>query len=286
VTAAELVEVTKRFGASTAVDRVSFSVEVGEVVALLGPNGAGKTTSLALLLGLRRPDSGRAVVFGGDPRAASVRRAIGVTPQEVGCPHALRVAEVIGLVRAHYPQPLPKDEILDRFGLTTLAQRQIGGLSGGERRRLAVALAFAGGPPLVVLDEPTAGLDGDSRRAVWDAVRRHAAAGGSVLLTTHHLDEAEALATRVIVIESGRLVAAGEVAAIKGSVGLTRVSFSVPPNGFDCEGAERDGERVALLVRDAGDAVARLVHEGVRLDELEVRPVTLEEAVTALRERR
>jgi len=286
MTAAELAEVTKRFGASTAVDRVSLTVEPGEVVALLGPNGAGKTTSLALLLGLRRPDSGRALVFGGDPRRASVRRAVGVTPQDVGYPHALRVAEVIALVRAHYPRPLPQEEILHRFGLATLAHRQIGGLSGGQRRRLAVAVAFAGGPPLVVLDEPTAGLDGDSRLAVWDVVRRHAADGGSVLLTTHHLDEAEALATSVVVIESGRIVAAGEVAAIKGSVGLTRVSFSLPANGFDWEGAERDGGRVALLVRDAGDAVVRLVHQGVRLDELEVRPVTLEEAVTALRGRR
>jgi len=283
MTAAALVEATKSFGAAPAVDRVTFGVEEGEVVALLGPNGAGKTTSIALLLGLRRPDSGRALLFGRDPRAAGARTAIGVTPQEMGFPHALRVVEVVRLVRAHYPQPLPERDVLERFGLDRFAKRQVGGLSGGERRRLAVALAFAGDPRLVVLDEPTSGLDAESRRSVWDAVRRHAAAGRAVLLTTHDLDEAEALASRVVVIESGRIVADGEVAAIKGSAGLTRISFAAPANGFACAGVERDGDRVAILVRDAGIEIAHLVRQGVPLDELEVRPVTLEEAVTVLR---
>jgi len=283
MTAAALVEATKSFGAAPAVDRVTFGVEEGEVVALLGPNGAGKTTSMALLLGLRRPDSGRALLFGRDPRAADARTAIGVTPQEMGFPHALRVVEVVRLVRAHYPQPLPERDVLERFGLDRFAKRQVGGLSGGERRRLAVALAFAGDPRLVVLDEPTSGLDAESRRSVWAAVRRHAAAGRAVLLTTHHLDEAEALASRVVVIESGRIVADGQVAAIKGSAGLTRISFAAPANGFVWAGMERDADRVAILVRDAGIEIARLVRQGVPLHELEVRPVTLEEAVTVLR---
>ena len=283
MTAAALVEASKRFGGTPALDRVTFAVDDGDVVALLGPNGAGKTTSIALLLGLRRPDTGRALLFGRDPRAAAARRTLGVTPQEMGFPHTLRVVEVVRLVRAHYPQPLSEGDILERFGLTRLAKRQVGGLSGGERRRLAVALAFAGDPRLVVLDEPTSGLDAESRRSVWEAVRGHAAAGGALLLTTHHLDEAEALASRVVVIESGRIVAEGAVAAIKRSAGLARISFAAPTNGFAWAGAGREGDRVAILVRDAGVEIARLVRHGVPLHDLEVRPVTLEEAVTALR---
>jgi len=201
----------------------------------------------------------------------------------MGFPHTLRVVEVVRLVRAHYPRPLSEGDILERFGLTRLAKRQVGGLSGGERRRLAVALAFAGDPRLVVLDEPTSGLDAGSRRSVWEAVRGHAAAGGALLLTTHHLDEAEALASRVVVIESGRIVAEGAVAAIKRSAGLARISFAAPTNGFAWAGAGREGDRVAILVRDAGVEIARLVRQGVPLHDLEVRPVTLEEAVTALR---
>jgi len=283
MTAAALVEASKRFGGTRALDRVTFAVDDGDVVALLGPNGAGKTTSIALLLGLRRPDTGRALLFGRDPRAAAARRTLGVTPQEMGFPHTLRVVEVVRLVRAHYPRPLSEGDILERFGLTRLAKRQVGGLSGGERRRLAVALAFAGDPRLVVLDEPTSGLDAGSRRSVWEAVRGHAAAGGALLLTTHHLDEAEALASRVVVIESGRIVAEGAVAAIKRSAGLARISFAAPTNGFAWAGADREGDRVAILVRDAGGEIARLVRQGVPLHDLEVRPVTLEEAVTALR---
>jgi ABC-2 type transport system ATP-binding protein len=283
MTAAALIDVSKTFGGAPAVDRITFAVEEGEVVALLGPNGAGKTTSIALLLGLRRPDAGQALLFGRDPRSAEARIAVGVTPQEMGFPHALRVVEIVHLVRAHYPQPLSEGNVLERFGLVRLASRQVGGLSGGERRRLAVALAFAGDPPLIVLDEPTSGLDGESRRSVWEAIRRHAAAGRAVLLTTHHLDEAEALASRVVVIEDGRIVAEGGVAAIRSSAGLTRISFATPSNGFTWAGADRDGERVAVLVPDAGDEIVRLVQHGVPLRDLEVRPVTLEEALGRLR---
>jgi ABC-2 type transport system ATP-binding protein len=281
---AALQNVTKRFGSTVAVSDATFGVDEGEVVALLGPNGAGKTTSLALLLGLRRPDEGRATVFDGDPRRAETRRHVGVTPQEMAFPHALRVAEIVDLVRAHYEHPLARDDVLERFGLEALARRQVGGLSGGERRRVAVALAFAGGTPLVVLDEPTASLDTGARRAVWDEIRAHGAGGGSVLLTTHHLDEAEALASRVVVIERGRIVADSAVAEIKAAAGLTRVRFRTPLD-IRVEKARRDGDHVHLLVPDAGRTVERLVRDGVPLRDLEVRPASLEEALEALRER-
>jgi ABC-2 type transport system ATP-binding protein len=282
---AELIEATKRFAATTALAGVSFAVDRGETLAILGANGAGKTTSVSLLLGLRRPDTGLARIFGRDPRAPSARRAVGVTPQEEAFPATLTTTEIIRLVGAHYPRPLAESDAIARFGLAALARRQAGGLSGGERRRLAVTLAFVGNPPLVVLDEPTAGLDAESRRAVWDAIGSHAAAGGTVLLTTHHLDEAEALASHVVVLDAGRVVLDAEVAAIKRAAGVSQISFRSPGTGFTWEGAEVNGSRVRIAARDAGAVVGALVRARVALDDLEVRPVTLEEAVDRLRRR-
>jgi ABC-2 type transport system ATP-binding protein len=214
VIAAALWAVSKRFGQTVALDCVDVAVEAGEIVALLGPNGAGKTTALSLLLGLRRPDSGRAEIFGVDPRRASARLAVGVTPQEDGFPPTLRVREIVEFVRAHFPFPAQTDELLERFDLTPVAGRQAGGLSGGERRRLSVALAFAGDPAVMFLDEPTAGLDVASRRAVWSELDRYCLDGGTVLLTTHHVEEAEHLATRIVVLAHGDVVAEGTSAQL------------------------------------------------------------------------
>jgi ABC-2 type transport system ATP-binding protein len=223
VTAAALRRVTKRFGETTALDTVDLEIAAGEVVALLGPNGAGKTTALSILLGLRRPDSGRAELFGRDPRQPSARAAIGVTPQDGGFPLTLRVGEVVDLVRAHFPRPASRQELLERFGLQGIARRQTGGLSGGERRRLSVALAFAGRPQAVFLDEPTTGLDVEARRAAWREIGLFAGEGGTVLLTTHYLEEAEALASRIVLIARGRIVAEGtsvELSAQASAAGL------------------------------------------------------------------
>jgi ABC-2 type transport system ATP-binding protein len=280
VTAALLERVTKRFGTVDALDDVSFAVDEGEVVALLGPNGAGKSTALAVLLGLRCPDRGSASLFGADPRTPASRLNVGLTPQETVFPPTLRVREVIDLVRAHYRRPVPAALVHERFDLGGFAGRQLGGLSGGERRRVAVALAFAGAPRLVVLDEPTTGLDAGSRQAVWLAIRAHVERGGTILLTTHHLEEADALARRVVLIELGRIVADGTVAAIKAEAGLTRVSIRAAP-GVSVDGGTRDGDFVRILVRDAGAAVEQLVRTGVPLVDLEVRPLTLEEALAA-----
>jgi ABC-2 type transport system ATP-binding protein len=216
VIAAALWAVSKRFGETVALDRVDLVVEAGEVVALLGPNGAGKTTALSILLGLRRPDEGRAEIFGVDPRRPSARVAVGVTPQESGFPPTLRVREIIDLVRAHFPFPAPTDELLDRFDLRTIARSQAGGLSGGERRRLSVALAFAGEPAAIFLDEPTAGLDVRSRRSVWAEIDQYSTDGGTVLLTTHYLEEAERLARRIVLLARGRVVAEGTADALAG----------------------------------------------------------------------
>jgi ABC-2 type transport system ATP-binding protein len=280
VSVAALDDVTKRFGDVTALDGVSFAIAPGDVVALLGRNGAGKSTALAVLLGLRCPDTGTARLFGVDPRRANARQLVGVALQDADFPATLRVRELVELVRAHYVFPLPTPSVLREFGLGELAGRQLGGLSGGERRRVAVALAFAGRPSLVVLDEPTAGLDGSSRRSVWAAIQTHAEEGGTVLLTTHHLEEAEALATRVVLIEAGTVVTDGSVAAIKAGAGLTRVTFHTSSD-IPIDGAERDGTLVRIFTSDAGALVERLVRDDVRLTDLEVRALTLEEAIAA-----
>ena len=285
MSAAALDAVTKQFGPVTALADVTLAIEEGEVLALLGPNGAGKSTALALLLGLRVPDRGIARLFGLDPRRAEARRDVGVAPQETAFPPTLRVAEVVELVRRHYAAPLAVPVLSERFGLGGLLRRQLGGLSGGERRLVAVALAFAGRPRLVVLDEPTAALDTDARLRVWNATRAHAYGGGTVVLTTHHVDEAEALAQRVVLLEAGTVVADEGIDELKGAAGLTRFSFRASPR-LERSGVVRDGDLVRADVEDAGAFVASLVRRGVELAALEVRPLTLEEAIAARKARR
>lgn len=210
---------TKRYGNLTAVENLSFQLERGDVLGFLGPNGAGKTTAVQTMLGLRRPDAGTIRVLGEAPGDLRARRRIGVTLQVMDTPELLRVDEVLSFVAAHFPHPRPLGALLDEFGLAEVKQRQVGGLSGGQLRRLALALAFAGNPELVFLDEPTTGLDVESRRAVWDAIRRFSASSGTILLTTHHLEEAEALASRVAVMHEGRVIRVGPAAALKRELG-------------------------------------------------------------------
>ncbi len=279
---AELADVHKSFGGQPALNGLDLTVAEGEIVALLGPNGAGKTTAIDILLGLRRPDRGTARLFGADPRRPATRRRIGATPQDTGFPENLSVAELAGFVRRHYPAPRPADELLDDFGLTDLATRQVGGLSGGQRRRVAVALAFAGNPRAVFLDEPTTGLDVAARRALWATAARYAADGGTLFLTTHYLEEAEALASRVVLIDRGAVVAAGSLPEIKAAVEIRRVGYTGPPAADlpGVAGRETDGARQTLWCRDADATVRALVAGGTDFRDLEVAPVSLEEAVT------
>ncbi|MBB4919383.1 ABC transporter ATP-binding protein [Streptosporangium saharense] len=277
---ARTVEVTRTYGSVTALDRVSLDIHAGELVGLLGPNGAGKSTLVNLFAGLRRPTSGTVELLGGSPLDPARRRGIGVTPQETGLPPALRVGECVDFVRAHFPGAVDRGELLDRFGLADLVKRQIGGLSGGQKRRLAVALAFAGNPRLVFLDEPTTGLDVEARHALWDAVRDFHAAGGTVVLTSHYLEEIEALAKRVVVIGEGRVLTDDTMEAVRGLVGVHRVTVTVPetPDLPGVIGVEREGDRTHLLTADADALVRELVLTGVPFSGLEVRPTSLEEA--------
>jgi ABC-2 type transport system ATP-binding protein len=282
---ARALGVSRRYGDVLALDRVDLDVPAGELVGLLGPNGAGKSTLVSLFTGVRRPTSGTVQLCGGDPRDPASRRALGVTPQETGLPGALRVGEVVDFVRAHFPDPLGRAELLDRFGLTDLARRQTGGLSGGQKRRVAVALAFVGRPRIVFLDEPTTGLDVEARHSLWDGIRAFHADGGTVVLTSHYLEEIEALARRVVVIGGGRVLADDTVAAVRGLVAIRRVSLTVPvplPELPGVVGTERDGDRTHLLTGDADRLVRDLVARDVPFTELEVRPTSLEEAFLTL----
>ncbi|MER7586833.1 ABC transporter ATP-binding protein [Micromonospora sp. NPDC127501] len=284
MTLARADQASRRYGDVLALDRVDLEVRAGELVGLLGPNGAGKSTLMNLLVGLRRPSSGRVELFGGDPRDPASRRQIGVTPQETGLPGTLRVGEVVDFVSAHYPDPVPRAELLDRFGLADLARRQTGGLSGGQRRRLAVALAFVGRPRLVLLDEPTTGLDVAARHTLWEAIRAFHEDGGTVLLSSHYLEEVEALAHRVVVIGQGRVLADDTVDAVRGIVGVRRVSL-VADDLPDLPGvvrSERVDGRLHLLTTDADELVRALVTAQTPFTELEVRPTSLEEAFLAI----
>jgi ABC-2 type transport system ATP-binding protein len=275
---------SRRYGDVLALDRVSVAIGEGEVVGLLGPNGAGKTTLVNLLVGLRRATSGRVELFGGDPLRAEHRRHIGVTPQETGLPPMMRVRECVEYVAAHFADPMPLDDVLTRFGLDGLGRRQTGGLSGGQRRRLAVALAFVGRPRLVFLDEPTAGLDVQARHALWEAIRAYHADGGTVLLTSHYLEEVEALARRVVVLGGGRVLADDTVDAVRGLAGIRRVSLVAPslPPLPEVVRVEQSDDRTHLLTTDADALVRELVHKGVEFRDLEIRPTSLEEAFLTL----
>jgi len=278
---ARAIEVSRRYGDVLALDRLSLDVGDGEIVGLLGPNGAGKSTLLNLLVGLRRPTAGRVELFGGHPRDPVRRKQIGVTPQETGLPPTLRVGEVVDFVAAHYPDPVDRDELLTRFGIEDLRRQQTGGLSGGQKRRLAVALAFVGRPRLVLLDEPTTGLDVSARRALWEAIR---AFEGSVLLTSHYLEEIEELADRVVVIGQGRVLADGTVAAVRGLVALRRVSVqatTLPPLA-GVVSMTHDNGRTHLMTADSDQLVRELVGTGAPFSDLEIHAASLEEAFLTL----
>ncbi|HLT83768.1 MAG TPA: ABC transporter ATP-binding protein [Phototrophicaceae bacterium] len=278
----------RTFGEVVALDGVDLEVGEGELVGLLGPNGAGKTTLLSLIAGLRRPDSGTVRIFGADPRLPATRLRLGTTPQQTGLPPTLKVGEVVDFVAGHYPDPMSREEALARFDLTDLVGRQTGGLSGGQQRRLAVALSLVGRPRLVLLDEPTTGLDVESRRALWQALRDYHADGATILLTSHYLEEVEALAERVVVIGAGRVLVDGALADVLSQVRVRRVSLRTPVPADRLAAlpgvteVETDGESHRLLTTDSDALVTALVRADVPFRALEVSGVSLEEAFLAL----
>ena len=282
--AAELRGAEKWFGEKTALAGLDLVLPRGALLALLGPNGAGKTTALSLLLGLRKPDRGETLLLGGSPLDIGIRRRIGATPQTSAFPPGLKVREIVAFVAAHYPDPMPAAKLCERFGLGALAERQVGGLSGGEQRRLSVALALAGNPEVVFLDEPSTGLDVQARHLMWDTIRSFHERGGTILLTTHYLEEAEALAERIAVINHGRLVTEGTRQDITNRIALRRVRFKAAamPDVAPVERSAFEAGVVTLYTSDADLLVRRLVEARCAFSELEVLPARLEDAFVSL----
>jgi len=215
---ASLHGAVKRYGKITALDGFDLTVGRGELLALLGPNGAGKSTAISLLLGLQRPDTGSVALFGEDPQELDARRRIGIMMQEVMLSPVMRPRELIEQVTNYYPSPYETVAVIKRLGIEKIAERPYGKLSGGQKRQAQFGMAICGRPELLFLDEPTVGLDVQSRGALWQVVRDLVHEGCSIVLTTHYLEEAEALADRVAVIDHGRLVAAGTVEEIRAHV--------------------------------------------------------------------
>ena len=282
----------RRFGSTEAVAGVDLRVAAGETVALLGPNGAGKSTTLAMILGLLPATAGQVTIDGRTPRQAVADGLVGALLQSgagSGLPSGTRVGELVGFVASLYPAPLAPPAVLRHAGLASLAGHRLHRLSGGERQRVRFALAICGDPRLLILDEPTVGLDVPSRRAFWETVRAFAAEGCAVLFATHYLAEAAETAGRVVVLHKGHVAADGTVDEIRRTVAIRTVRFRGPdadPRALRAlpavEQVRQDGHVISLDSTDADATVRGLVGSGTAFTDLEVTGAGLEDAFLAL----
>lgn len=279
---------SKAYGPVRAVDRLDLAVPPGETVALLGRNGAGKSTAIGLLLGLDTPDSGRVRLLGGTPARAVAAGRVGAMLQEGRPIPRVTVRELVAFVARTYPSPMPVPEALALAGLTDLADRRVERLSGGQVQRVRFAVALAGNPELIVLDEPTNALDVEARQEFWDAMRGYARRGNTVLFSTHYLEEADAHADRIVVLDSGRLLADGTGEELKRAAGGSLVAFDLAGGPTEWLGAlpgvasvEIRGDRARLRTDDP-DATVRALAARDAIRALEVAPVSLNDAFLAL----
>src|SRR4051812_20077231 len=266
VPAIALRGLTKRFGPVTAVDGLDLTIQPGEIVAFLGPNGAGKTTTIDMVLGLSRPDGGTAEVFGLAPRTAVAHGLVTAVMQSGGLLKDLTVGETVELTAALFAHTRPVAEVLDRAGIAEIGDRRVGKCSGGQQQRLRFAMALLPEPELLILDEPTTGMDVEGRREFWAAIRADAARGRTVLFATHYLEEADAYADRVVLISRGRVVADGTSSEIRAMSSGRRISATwdgVGPADADrlrvlpgVEDVELRGDTVLIAAADS-DTVAR-----------------------------
>jgi len=281
---ASLTAVCKRFGKISALDGMELEVRRGELLALLGPNGAGKSTAISILLGLQRPDAGTATLFGQDPQDLNARRRIGIMMQEVALPQNMRPRELLNQVASYYPSPHDVDMVVKRLNLEKVADRTYKDLSGGQKRLVQFALALCGRPELLFLDEPTVGLDVQARAALWQVLRDLIHEGCSIVLTTHYIEEAEALANRVAVMAHGKLVASGtvdEIRAVESRKGiLCRSSLDAAlirawPEVLELSEA---AGRQQIVTREAEAVLRRLLNADATVTDIEVRRAGLAEA--------
>jgi ABC-type multidrug transport system ATPase subunit/peptidoglycan/LPS O-acetylase OafA/YrhL len=285
---AALIGARKRYGTTIALDGIDLTVRPGELLAVLGPNGAGKSTAISLLLGLLEPDEGTARLFGHSPRDLEARQGVGVMMQEVALAPELKVREHLDLTRVYYPAPLSVSDTMALAGITELAGRSYGALSTGQKRHVQFALAICGNPAVLFLDEPTVGLDIQAREALWATVRRLVAQGVSIVLTTHYLEEAEALADRVVVLAKGRVIATGSVDQMRALVDRKRVRCITAVTADEVRSwpgvasAQSDGQRLAIVATDADGVVRRLLTVDPDARDLEVQRAGLAEVFTTL----
>jgi ABC-2 type transport system ATP-binding protein len=288
--AIQLENVTKAFKGKKAVDNLSLTVDSGSVVALLGPNGAGKTTTVSMILGLQQPTSGKVRLLGGDPADRRVRDRIGAMLQDVSVIDSLKVWETINLFRSYYEKPMPLEQLLLISGLQQEKDKMATALSGGQQRRLGFAMALAGDPEVIFLDEPTVGMDVTSRQLFWDTVRAMAGRGRTIVLTTHYLEEADQLADRIVVINNGRLIADGTPSEIKAETTGRVISFTAGaavtaeqlrsiPGVADIEW---NGRRVKLFSGDTDRLISTLIERRIDMKDIEIQSGGLEEAFQSL----
>jgi ABC-2 type transport system ATP-binding protein len=285
---AELAGVSKCYGSVVALDGLDLDVRRAELLAILGPNGAGKTTAISLLLGLQQPDAGKATLFHQSPQKLEARRQVGVMMQEVTLAEDLRVREHIDLIGHYYPDPLSPEAAMEMTRTTPLADRPYGKLSAGQKRQVQFAVAVCGRPKLLFLDEPTVGLDVQARAVFWETTRSLVRQGSSIVLTTHYLEEAQALADRVVVLAKGRLIASGTVSEMRALVSRKRITCSTTLTFEEIatwpgvESVTRDRELLHITVTDAEEVTRRLVIADPKVRDLEVHRAGLAEAFTEL----
>jgi ABC-2 type transport system ATP-binding protein len=285
---AELRGVTKKYGAVVALDGLTLELEAGRITAILGPNGAGKTSAIRLLLGLTRPTAGSVRLFGTDPRSPAARRRTGVMLQIAKVPETLTVREHVDLFCSYYASPMTVEAALEAAELTSVADRKYGHLSGGQRQRVQFALAICGNPDLLFLDEPTVGLDVEARRGFWTRIRALATVGRTIVLTTHYLEEADALADRIVMLSRGSIVADGAPHELKARVAARRIRCvtSLPAAAVEAlEGVmsvRRDGSATEILTSNAEHVVRQLLLRDASLSGLETSGAGLEDAFLRL----
>ncbi|QNE21143.1 ABC transporter ATP-binding protein [Kribbella qitaiheensis] len=286
--AVTLSGVTKRYGTVQAVAGVDLTIRSGEVVAMLGPNGAGKSTTIEMLLGLVRPDQGSVQVYGSSPAEAIAAGKIGVMLQSGGIIEDAKVGELLNLVAGLHKDPMPVAEALDRAGIADLTGRKLKGLSGGQKQRVRFAMAIIPQPDLIVLDEPTTGMDVESRRDFWASMHAETALGRTVLFATHYLEEADAYADRVVLMRNGKVVADGTAAQIKAGVSGRTIRATVPGADLAAFAAlpgvrsvETRGDVVLLQCGDSDDTLRYLL-DNTNAHDIEVTAADLEDAVLAI----
>lgn len=284
-------DVKKKYGQKEALKGLTFSVRKGELLALLGPNGAGKSTALNLLLGLKSHDSGLVEVFGKCPDSVEARHKIGSTLQELSFPSNMTIQELLHFTQSHYQKKGNLDLIVRNLQIENLLKRRAVGMSGGEKRKVGLAMALSGDPELLILDEPTTGMDIESRRDLWRVIEILVKEGRTIILTTHYLEEVEALAHRVVVIDEGVALFDGTVSEIKSKVEMKKVKFCTKCKNEELEHFSeiikytRKSNEVTVLTHNSDAFVRDLIMKNINFHELSIEIASLEEAFLEIRGR-